>query len=482
LVETKLSEIPMLNHRDKGYATLHKLILLSSVFIWFWISLDLWDSMDYSLINLPWNYALVALAGLTVATFGSLQQYGAFFMKNGWERIRESLIKANFQTALIAFFVFASYFATKDNETSRLFLLFYISTSWPILASFNFALPGLFKRLIGFQVVNRKSLIIGDSMSLDSLRKWIKRHTKLGFSFEGMFTTDEEAPSFAQIPLLDNKLKKLEKYLSENKIHQLILLPNSNMDKWIRVVSDLGAKHGCRILVYNNLSGYFDSRLVFVEESGRQFFTLQNEPLESPFNQMVKRSFDLLISVPALVFVLPPCMLMVKLFQSIQSPGPLFFKQERVGMAGQSFTIWKFRSMTFAKDGERDESEQAHPGDERIFAFGAFIRRFSIDEIPQFINVFSGEMSLVGPRPYLAKHDFLFERDYKAYRIRQFVKPGITGPAQCRGLRGEFTDPELLQKRIELDFNYVGNWTIWLDCEIVLRTIIQVLFPPKSAY
>jgi len=472
----------MLNHRDKGYATLHKLILLSSVFIWFWISLDLWDSMDYSLINLPWNYALVALAGLTVATFGSLQQYGAFFMKNGWERIRESLIKANFQTALIAFFVFASYFATKDNETSRLFLLFYISTSWPILASFNFALPGLFKRLIGFQVVNRKSLIIGDSMSLDSLRKWIKRHTKLGFSFEGMFTTDEEAPSFAQIPLLDNKLKKLEKYLSENKIHQLILLPNSNMDKWIRVVSDLGAKHGCRILVYNNLSGYFDSRLVFVEESGRQFFTLQNEPLESPFNQMVKRSFDLLISVPALVFVLPPCMLMVKLFQSIQSPGPLFFKQERVGMAGQSFTIWKFRSMNFAKDGERDESEQAHPGDERIFAFGAFIRRFSIDEIPQFINVFSGEMSLVGPRPYLAKHDFLFERDYKAYRIRQFVKPGITGPAQCRGLRGEFTDPELLQKRIELDFNYVGNWTIWLDCEIVLRTIIQVLFPPKSAY
>ena len=151
-------------------------------------------------------------------------------------------------------------------------------------------------------------------------------------------------------------------------------------------------------------------------------------------------------------------------------------------MAGKSFIIWKFRSMSFAKGGERDESQQAHPGDDRIFAFGAFIRRFSIDEIPQFINVLKGEMSLVGPRPYLAKHDFLFERDYKAYRIRQFVKPGITGPAQCRGLRGEFTDPELLQKRIELDFNYVGNWTIWLDCEIVLRTIIQVLFPPKSAY
>ena len=109
------------------------------------------------------------------------------------------------------------------------------------------------------------------------------------------------------------------------------------------------------------------------------------------------------------------------------------------------------------------------------------MRRFSIDEIPQFINVLKGDMSLVGPRPYLAEHDYLFQRDYKAYRIRQFVKPGVTGPAQCRGLRGEFTDPSLVRKRIELDFNYVGNWSIWLDVEIVVRTIGQVMFPPKSA-
>ncbi|MDG1324471.1 MAG: sugar transferase, partial [Opitutales bacterium] len=195
-----------------------------------------------------------------------------------------------------------------------------------------------------------------------------------------------------------------------------------------------------------------------------------------------QRSLDLMICIPALLAILPPCMILIKFFQMIQSPGPLFFKQDRVGIAGQSFTIWKFRSMSHDEKGTRNEAEQAYPGDERIFAFGAFIRRFSIDEIPQFINVLKGEMSLVGPRPYLAKHDFLFERNYKAYRIRQFVKPGVTGPAQCRGLRGEFTDPDLLQRRIELDFNYVGNWTIWLDCEILLRTVVQVLFPPKSAY
>ena len=91
-------------------------------------------------------------------------------------------------------------------------------------------------------------------------------------------------------------------------------------------------------------------------------------------------------------------------------------------------------------------------------------------------------MSLVGPRPYLAKHDFLFSNDYKSYRVRQFVKPGVTGPAQCRGLRGEFTDPVLVKKRIELDFDYVGSWSIWLDFEILFRTIGQVIFPPKTAY
>ncbi|NDH00755.1 MAG: sugar transferase, partial [Opitutae bacterium] len=154
------------------------------------------------------------------------------------------------------------------------------------------------------------------------------------------------------------------------------------MEDWVSRVSELATQYGCRVLIYNNLSGLFDARLVFMEESGRQFFTLLNEPLESPFNQMVKRCFDLCLSIPALLILLPPTMLLVKIYQSMQAPGPIFFKQERVGLAGRKFVIWKFRSMTHAKAGERDESVQAHEGDDRIFAFGKFMRRFSIDELP----------------------------------------------------------------------------------------------------
>jgi len=333
---------------------------------------------------------------------------------------------------------------------------------------------------MGFGSIDKKSVILGEASSLDGLTNWIVRHSEQGFSFQGAFSTTEQVPSSVKLPWLGT-YSKLEEYLREHKIHQLIILPDRNMEKWIPVVTDLASKHGCRVLIYNSLSGFFDSRLVFVEESGRQFFSLQNEPLESPFNRMVKRAFDLMISLPALAFALPVCMVMVKIFQILQSPGPLFFRQERVGLAGKRFVIWKFRSMIHDESGKRDEAEQARPQDSRIFSLGRIMRRFSIDEIPQFINVLKGDMSLVGPRPYLAEHDYLFQRDYKAYRIRQFVKPGVTGPAQCRGLRGEFTDPSLVRKRIELDFNYVGNWSIWLDVEIVIRTIGQVLFPPKSA-
>lgn len=472
----------MTNPRDQGHALLHRLCLLSLVFVWFWASLDVWENWELSLITLPWNYALVAMAGLLVATFGSLQNYGAFYIKNGWQRVRESINKANFQTALIAFFVFASYFATKDNETSRLFLAFYIIICWPLLLGANFALPGIFKRVIGFRGMSRESLLIGNPHSVQDLNLWMKQQTANGFSFRGVFSTSKRktnvVPGVEDLGYFD----ELEEFLKENRVHQLVVLPDRLMDDWVSKVAELATRYGCRVLIYNNLSGLFDARLVFMEESGRQFFTLLNEPLESPFNQMVKRCFDLCLSIPVMFLFLPPTILLVKFYQSIQAPGPIFFKQERIGQAGKKFVIWKFRSMKHFREGERDESIQAHVGDDRIFSFGKFMRRFSIDELPQIINVIKGEMSLVGPRPYLAKHDYLFERNFKAYRVRQFVKPGVTGPAQCRGLRGEFTDPDLINKRIELDFNYVGNWSVWVDVEIVIRTIGQVIFPPKSAY
>jgi len=172
--------------------------------------------------------------------------------------------------------------------------------------------------------------------------------------------------------------------------------------------------------------------------------------------------------------------ILVWLFQQIQSPGPIFFKQTRGGKGGDPFTILKFRSMH--PQAAKGDIRQASKDDDRTFAFGRFIRKYSIDEFPQFLNVLFGDMSLVGPRPYMIEHDDLIGRDFRAYHVRKFVKPGVTGPAQCAGLRGEVISQDLLQARNEMDFNYVGNWSLLLDIEIVVKTALQVIFPPKSAY
>ena len=134
------------------------------------------------------------------------------------------------------------------------------------------------------------------------------------------------------------------------------------------------------------------------------------------------------------------------------------------------------------RDEDDREGEQAKSDDDRIFSFGKFMRKFSIDEFPQFLNVLKGDMSVVGPRPFMPCHDELFSSNFKAYRVRQYVKPGVTGPAQCRGFRGEVTDEEALNQRIEMDFHYVGSWSLWMDVEIIIRTCLQVVFPPKTAY
>jgi len=471
----------MNNNRVRGLASLHNVGLLLTVVTCFWLIHFIWEASGRELISLPWSYALAAVLGVFLASFGSIDSYGSFLRSIGWRRFGVSVIKTNFQVSLIAFLVFAFYFATKDKATSRLFLAAFIGVCWPVLVLANFSLPVIFKRFILPLSRDRKSVIIGDGEALDSLSQWLERHTAQGFSFDGVFSTSRCIPEKLSLPDLGH-YSMLDEYLQNNEIHQVVVVPDEHIDRWIPLVAENSNRHGCRVLIYNSLSSLFDSRLVFVEESGRQFFKLQNEPLESAFNRMVKRVFDIALSIPALLLVLPLAMILVWLFQRIQSSGPLFFRQERVGLAGRKFVIWKFRSMGHVPSSDMDEAAQATRSDKRIFPAGRFIRRFSIDEIPQFLNVLKGEMSLVGPRPYLAQHDYLFQRDYKAYRVRQFVKPGVTGPAQCRGLRGEFTDPELVRRRIEMDFDYVGNWTVWTDCEIVLRTVVQVIFPPRSAY
>jgi len=202
---------------------------------------------------------------------------------------------------------------------------------------------------------------------------------------------------------------------------------------------------------------------------------------ESPYfgvNGWAKRAEDIVFSILILLIIAIP-MLIIAIGVKLSSPGPVIFKQRRYGMDGSEMRIWKFRSMTTCDDG--DTIVQAQKNDVRVTRFGAFLRRHSLDELPQFINVLQGSMSIVGPRPHAVAHNEEYRRLISDYMLRHKVKPGITGWAQVNGWRGETDTVEKMKMRVEHDIYYIRNWSIWFDIMIIVRTVFTA-FWGKSVY
>ena len=203
--------------------------------------------------------------------------------------------------------------------------------------------------------------------------------------------------------------------------------------------------------------------------------------LESPFvgiNGLVKRASDIVLATLILILI-APVLLGVAIGVKLSSPGPIIFRQRRNGLDGGEIVVYKFRSMRAMEDGP--VVRQATRGDPRITPFGAFIRRTSLDELPQFVNVLQGRMSIVGPRPHAVAHNEMYRSIIRAYMVRHKVKPGITGWAQVNGYRGETDVVEKMEARVHYDLEYLRNWSLGLDLRIIARTVRQMIFD-RNAY
>nr|MBP7473455.1 exopolysaccharide biosynthesis polyprenyl glycosylphosphotransferase [Prevotella sp.] len=207
-------------------------------------------------------------------------------------------------------------------------------------------------------------------------------------------------------------------------------------------------------------------------------YTNHLEPLSSITNKLIKRLFDIIVSTIFCICMIP-IIPIIALIIKIQSPGPIFFKQERTGFAGKTFYCYKFRSMHVNQDAD---IAQATKNDPRKFAFGNFMRKTNIDELPQFWNVLKGDMSIVGPRPHMLHHTEIYSELIDKYMVRHFCKPGITGWAQVTGFRGETKELWQMEERVERDIWYIEHWTFMLDIKIIYRTIKSVIIPDKHAY
>jgi putative colanic acid biosysnthesis UDP-glucose lipid carrier transferase len=198
----------------------------------------------------------------------------------------------------------------------------------------------------------------------------------------------------------------------------------------------------------------------------------------SPTEQVVKRGVDIVLSLLGLI-VLSPILLAAAIAIRLDSQGPALFRQTRHGFNGRPFRIYKFRTMTVMENG--DVVEQAKKSDKRVTRVGRWLRRFSVDELPQLLNVFLGDMSLVGPRPHASAHERHFTSVIEKYAFRHHVKSGVTGWAQVHGARGETDTLDKMQRRVELDIWYINNWSIWLDFSVMIRTAL-VVFTSDNAH
>ena len=209
-----------------------------------------------------------------------------------------------------------------------------------------------------------------------------------------------------------------------------------------------------------------------------EVYTTYENPLQNSFNRVVKRLFDIVLSLVALI----PTMLLFPIIYvviKIQSPGPILFKQMRTGLDGRSFKCYKFRSMHVNADADKVQATQNDP---RKFPFGNFMRKTNLDELPQFVNVLQGRMSIVGPRPHMLAHTEQYSELIDKYMVRHFVKPGVTGWAQVTGFRGETKELWQMEGRIKRDIWYIENWSIWLDIRIIWLTFKSIFVHDKNAY
>ncbi|MEX2578884.1 MAG: exopolysaccharide biosynthesis polyprenyl glycosylphosphotransferase [Verrucomicrobiales bacterium] len=278
------------------------------------------------------------------------------------------------------------------------------------------------------------------------------------------------------LPVLGH-FSDLRSICEETRARALLLLGIQDRRDLVRPLTSISSELGLRTVWIDDVKAGYGSGFEPYHTGRFSVVSRLREPLEDPANRAVKRLFDLAASTFGIVFVLPPALLLTVVLQRLHSPGPVFYRQARSGRNEEPFHVLKFRTMEVAED----EFSQARAGDTRVFPGGAFLRKASIDELPQLLNVFLGDMSLVGPRPHPLPLDRQLADRSPTYRLRNLAKPGITGLAQCRGWRGETRSSRQLRNRIHLDLFYIQHWSLGLDLRIIAATAWQLLKPPRSA-
>jgi putative colanic acid biosysnthesis UDP-glucose lipid carrier transferase len=390
---------------------------------------------------------------------------------------REVVARWATTVALLLFIGWATH--TLETFDQRVLLAWLLATPAARLAT-HAGVPRLMLRVLAAEGAQRVAVIAGACGLGRTLAEQIRSHPLLGVRVAGFF--DDRGPertgeAAREIGPILGTLDQLAQYAKSHRVDLIyITLPMASQPRIVRLLDQL---HD------TTASIYFVPDIFVFDLIQARIDTIGGVPVasvcETPFHGfdgVVKRASDIVLALAILVLILP-LLLTIAIGVKLSSPGPVLFRQRRYGLDGQEIQVYKFRSMRVTEDG--GVIRQATRDDERVTRFGAFLRRYSLDELPQFVNVLQGRMSVVGPRPHAVAHNETYRRLIKGYMIRHKVRPGITGWAQVNGFRGETRTLDRMESRIAYDLAYLRHWSLQLDLWIVLKTVFTVL-NDRNAY
>ncbi|MEA3444721.1 MAG: exopolysaccharide biosynthesis polyprenyl glycosylphosphotransferase [Bacteroidota bacterium] len=381
---------------------------------------------------------------------------------------KKEILFASIKSIVFFFFLFLLFFQAKSlnyfqrDEIKILFTIFSIT-----LILFKFLLFYVFYlyRKLGYNY--RNVVIVGYNNAVCELRDYFISNPWAGYRFKGFFTQEKINAN----DIIGN-YSNLESYIAKNDIDEIYILIGEIQKGLSSTIASVISKYPVKLRIVPDLSDFSFMRIKLEHYDTLPVMQIQQGPLNFWYNILIKRIFDILFSLFVIVLILSWLIPLIYFINLIIGEKSLFFIQKRTGINDKTFRCIKFRTMI---KNSLSDSDQSSKDDGKITSVGKFLRRNSIDEMPQFFNVLIGRMSVVGPRPHMLKHTDIYKKLVQKFMLRHTIKPGISGHAQVRGHRGTIKELTDMEERVKFDVTYIEKWSLWFDVKIIFLTVINII-------
>lgn len=383
-----------------------------------------------------------------------------------------SLLAIQFSVFFLGFFTYFTLFREGDIVNSQTLIL---TTIFLCIGVMKFLFVYALKKYRSFGKNYRKVIVLGSDDAAKKLIQIFKENKEFGYIVSAFFSD-----KISKNKIYGGSIRQSFSFVLENEIDEVYCSLSELNKQEIKEVTTFANENNISVkLVPDTNELYSKSYKKEYYDDSMLVLNVSKLPFETTENRVVKRIFDIVFSTLVIIFIMSWLTPILWVIIKLDSKGPAFFKQKREGLKGELFVCYKFRSM---KPDVVSANRHTTKNDTRVTSFGSFLRRTSLDELPQFFNVLKGDMSVVGPRPHLKSLSFEYQKNVNNYLDRHAVKPGITGLAQVRGYRGEITKKSDIKNRIRLDIFYIENWSILLDVKIISQTVFNVFRGEEKAY